>query len=64
MCRTGEAARLFAEHGSVLFVALVSPLVAARADVRRRLAKGRFLEVYCHCPRAAVERRVGDPHGA
>jgi adenylylsulfate kinase len=61
MRRTGEAARLFAEHGVVVFVSLVSPLAAVRDAVRQRLPEGRFLEVWCRCPLEVCQQR--DPKG-
>lgn len=61
MRRVGEAARLFAEHGSVALVALVSPLADARDAVRQRLPAGQFLEVYCRCPLEVCRQR--DPKG-
>lgn len=61
MRRAGEAAKLFAEHGSVVFVSLVSPLAAVRDSVRERLPEGRFLEVWCRCPLEVCQQR--DPKG-
>lgn len=61
MRRVGEAARLFAEHGSVALVALVSPLADGRDAVRQRLPAGQFLEVYCRCPLEVCRQR--DPKG-
>lgn len=59
--RTGEAARLFAEHGTLVFVALVSPLIAARDAVRRSLPAGGFVEVHVRCPVEVC--RLRDPKG-
>lgn len=61
MRRVGEVARLFAEQGSVVFVALVSPLRAARDAVRERLPQGDFIEVHCDCPLPVCQQR--DPKG-
>lgn len=61
MRRAGEAARLFAEHGSVVFVSLVSPLAGVRDEIRRRLPEGRFIEVWCRCPLEICRQR--DPKG-
>ncbi|WP_159915429.1 adenylyl-sulfate kinase [Pantoea sp. 18069] len=61
MRRVGEVARLFAAQGSVVFVALVSPLRAARDAVRERLPQGDFIEVYCDCPLQVCQQR--DPKG-
>lgn len=61
MRRVGEVARLFAAQGSVVFVALVSPLRAAREAVRERLPPGDFIEVHCDCPLPVCQQR--DPKG-
>jgi adenylylsulfate kinase len=59
--RTGEVAKLFLETGVIVFVALVSPIRAAREAVRQRLPAGDFLEVYCRCPIEVCRQR--DPKG-
>ncbi|MNZ95134.1 putative adenylyl-sulfate kinase [compost metagenome] len=61
MRRVGEVARLFATQGSVVFVALVSPLRDARDAVRERLPRGGFIEVHCDCPLPVCQQR--DPKG-
>lgn len=61
MRRAGEAAKLFAEHGSVVFVSLVSPLADVRNAIRKRLPEGLFIEVWCRCPLEVCQRR--DPKG-
>jgi len=59
--RVGEAARLFADAGLVVFVALISPYRADRERVRTLFGAGRFMEVYVKCPLSACEER--DPKG-
>ena len=61
MRRAGETAKLFAEHGSVVFVSLVSPLAGVRDAIRDRLPEGRFIEVWCRCPVEVCRQR--DPKG-
>lgn len=61
MRRVGEVARLFAAQGSVVLVALVSPLRAARDAVRESLPPGDFIEVHCDCPLPVCQQR--DPKG-
>ncbi len=57
--RAGEMARLFADAGAVAIVALVSPLAAARDEVRALHAdRGlRFIEVFVNTPIAVCARR-------
>lgn len=59
--RTGEVARLFLAQGTVVLVALVSPLRSARDSVRQSMGAGDFLEVYCRCPLPVCQAR--DPKG-
>ena len=59
--RTGQVAKLFAEQGMVVLVALVSPINSAREQVRQTLSAGDFLEVYCNCPLHLCRER--DPKG-
>jgi adenylylsulfate kinase len=47
--RVGEVAKLFMEIGTVVFVALVSPIRSARENVRQLLSDGDFIEIYCDC---------------
>ncbi|MCD2511676.1 adenylyl-sulfate kinase [Comamonas endophytica] len=61
MRRVGEVARLFAAQGSVVLVALVSPLRAARDLMRARMPAGGFIEVHCDCPLTVCRQR--DPKG-
>ena len=61
--RAGEAARMLADAGLVVLVALVSPYAEHRARVRRRLEEDGlpFLEVYVDTPVEICEER--DPKG-
>ena len=57
--RVGELARLFADAGAIAIVALVSPLAAARDEVRaQHTAAGlRFIEVFLDTPLAECAAR-------
>jgi adenylyl-sulfate kinase len=57
--RVGELARLFADAGAVAIVALVSPLAAARDEVRSLHAAARlpFIEVFVDTPLAECAAR-------
>lgn len=59
--RVGEAAKLFLMQGTVVLVALVSPIRSAREAVRALLPEGDFIEVYCSSPLAVCKAR--DPKG-
>jgi bifunctional enzyme CysN/CysC len=61
--RAGEAARLFAESGSVALVSLISPCAAERRKIRELHADDDlpFIEVYVNTPIEECERR--DPKG-
>jgi bifunctional enzyme CysN/CysC len=61
--RAGEAARMMADAGLVVLVALVSPYAEHRDRVRRRHAEEDlpFLEIYVDTPLEVCERR--DPKG-
>ena len=59
--RTGEVAKLFLQNGTLVLVALVSPMREARDKVRRSLPAADFLEVHCSCPIAICQAR--DPKG-
>ncbi len=57
--RAAEVARLLAEAGGVVIVALISPYRADRAVARRIALEGgcEFVEVFIHAPLAACEQR-------
>ena len=59
--RTGEVAKLFLETGTVVLVALVSPIREARDAVKQSMPEGDFLEVYCACALDVCKTR--DPKG-
>lgn len=59
--RVGEVARLFMQQGTVVLVALVSPVRSARDQCRQTFDAHDFMEVYCHCPLAICRER--DPKG-
>jgi len=59
--RVGEVARLMADAGLIVIVALISPFRADRQAVRERIAPGEFFEVHVDVPLAVAEQR--DPKG-
>jgi adenylyl-sulfate kinase len=59
--RIAEVARLMADAGLVVIVALISPFRADRALARGLFAPGRFIEVFIDTPLEVAEAR--DPKG-
>lgn len=59
--RAAEVARLMADAGLVVIVALISPYRADRDRARRLFEPGRFIEVHVDTPLAVAEAR--DPKG-
>ena len=59
--RVGEVARLFMQQGTVVLVALVSPVRSARDQLKQTFDAGDFIEVYCDCPLEVCRQR--DPKG-
>lgn len=59
--RVGEVAKLMADAGLVVFVALVSPFRADRRRVRELFPTGEFLEVFVKTPLEVAAER--DPKG-
>jgi adenylyl-sulfate kinase len=55
--RIGEVAKLFYEAGVMVITAFVSPYKKDRDNVRTKLPKGDFIEVYVKCDIAACENR-------
>ena len=55
--RTAEVARLMADAGLVVLVALISPFRAERALARSLLPAGEFLEIFVDTPLATAEAR-------
>lgn len=59
--RAAEVARLMADAGITVVVALISPFQADRDRARARFEPGRFVEVFVDTPLAVAEAR--DPKG-
>ena len=59
--RVAEVARLMADAGLIVLVALISPFRAERALARSLLPKGEFMEIFVDAPLALAEAR--DPKG-
>ncbi|GAA4875164.1 adenylyl-sulfate kinase [Ferrimonas pelagia] len=59
--RIGEVAKLFADAGTLVLTAFISPFRADRALVEQLLPQGQFLEIFVDTPLAECERR--DPKG-
>lgn len=61
MRRVGEVAKLMADAGLIVLVALVSPFRADRMSAAALLPEGRFLEVFVDAPIEVCRER--DPKG-
>lgn len=59
--RAGEVARLFYESGAVVLASFISPTRQMRANVRARLPRGAFLEVFVRASLQTCMER--DPKG-
>jgi adenylylsulfate kinase len=55
--RIGEMAKLFIEAGVIALTAFISPFRAQREAVRRLVADGDFIEIYCRCDLDVCESR-------
>lgn len=55
--RIGEMSKLFLEAGVIALTAFISPLRQDRDRVRRLVAEGDFLEIYCQCSLEICESR-------
>ncbi len=55
--RIGEVAKLFADAGSIVMTAFISPYRADRDQARALIAEGRFIEVFVDCPLEVCEER-------
>lgn len=55
--RIGEVARLFADAGTLVMTAFISPYRADRAQARALLPDDRFVEVFVACPLDVCEKR-------
>ena len=54
--RIGEMSRLFIDAGVIALAAFISPFQADRERVRKLVAEGDFIEIYCHCPLEVCEQ--------
>lgn len=59
--RAGEVAKLFLAQGTIVLVALVSPIRDAREKIRQLFSDGDFFEIYCDCSSSICRQR--DPKG-
>ena len=55
--RVGEVAKLFADAGTVVMTAFISPYCADRDQARALIAADRFVEVFVDCPLDVCEER-------
>ena len=55
--RIGEVAKLFADAGTVVMTAFISPYRADRDQARSLITEGRFVEVFVDCPLEVCEER-------
>ena len=55
--RIGEVAKLFADAGTIVMTAFISPYRADRDQARALIAEGRFVEVFVECPLEVCEER-------
>ncbi|MFS0781175.1 adenylyl-sulfate kinase [Bacillus sp. 1P06AnD] len=55
--RIGEVAKLFADGGTIVISAFISPFCEDRDAVRAMFEPGEFIEVHIHCPLDECERR-------
>ena len=59
--RAGETAKLFFEHGHIVFCTFISPFKEDRDFVRNLFPSGRFVEIYVQCRIDECKKR--DPNG-
>ena len=55
--RIGEVAKLFADAGTIVMTAFISPYCADRDRARALIAEDRFVEVFVDCPLNVCEER-------
>ena len=55
--RIGEVAKLFADAGTIVMTAFISPYRADRDQARTLIAEDRFVEVFVDCPLNVCEER-------
>jgi adenylylsulfate kinase len=59
--RAGEVAKLFAQSGTIVLAAFISPSSKDRTDVRNVMRGENFFQIYCDCSLEICEQR--DPKG-
>lgn len=55
--RIGEVSKLLVDSGAVVLTSFISPFREDRADVRKLMKQGEFIEVFVKCPVEICERR-------
>lgn len=55
--RIGFVCDLLSRNGVIAIVAAISPYRAVREEVRDRIGKDRFVEIYVHCPIEVLAQR-------
>ena len=55
--RIGEVAKLFADAGTIVMTAFISPYREDRDRARELISEGRFVEVFVDCPLEVCEER-------
>ena len=55
--RIGEVAKLFADAGTIVLTAFISPYRTDRDQARALIADGKFVEVFVDCPLEVCEER-------
>ncbi|MEM6736403.1 MAG: adenylyl-sulfate kinase [Bacteroidota bacterium] len=55
--RISEVAKLFADSGTIVLTAFISPFKADRASAKKLIGKEDFVEVHVDCPLEVCERR-------
>lgn len=55
--RIGEVAKLFADAGTIVLTAFISPYRTDRDQARALITEGRFIEVFVDCPLEVCEER-------
>lgn len=59
--RIGEVSKIFVDGGIVVLATFISPYASDRENVRKKVQKDEFIEIYVKCPIEACEKR--DPKG-
>lgn len=55
--RIGEVAKLMMDAGIIVMTAFISPFIKDRADVRKLMPHGDFIEIYCNASLETCEKR-------